>query len=59
MCSSFERSASYCSPEERVRNEAVSHCQNRKWSSFLCMLALSSIVSGNIISYYPAVEIQS
>ena len=53
MCSSFESSASYSSPEELVCNEAVSNCQNRKWSSFLCMLAVSSVVSGNIISYYP------
>ena len=34
ICSSYERSPSYCSPEELVRNEAVSNCQSRKWSSF-------------------------
>ena len=53
VCSSFESSASYCSPEKLVHNEAASNLQNRKWYNFLCMLALSSVVSGNIISYYP------
>ena len=36
-----------------VRAEAISNCKDKKWSSFLCMLALSSVVNRNIISLYP------
>ena len=36
-----------------VRAEAISKCKDKKWSSFLCVLALSSVVNRNIISLYP------
>ena len=36
-----------------VRQEALSNWYDDSWSSFLCILGLSSVVSRNIDTYYP------
>ena len=36
-----------------VRQEALSNCYDNCWSSFLCILGLSSVISHNIDTYYP------
>ena len=35
-----------------VRAKAISKCKDKKWFSFVCVLALSSVVNRNIISEY-------
>ena len=39
--------------EDTVKREAILNCQNFAWSSFMCMLGLSSVIKGKIISHYP------
>ena len=39
--------------EDTVKREAILNCQNFAWSSFMCMLGLSSAIKGKIISHYP------
>ena len=53
MSASFESSENCSCPEEIVKNEALLNCQDKRWCSFLCMLALSSVTSANIFSHYP------
>ena len=36
-----------------VKQEAILNCNDRKWSSFLCILGLSSVLQRNIFTYYP------
>ena len=36
-----------------VKREAILNCQNFAWSSFMCMLGLSSAKKGKIISNCP------
>lgn len=36
-----------------VKQEAILNCSEKKWSSFLCILGLSSAISRNIFTYYP------
>lgn len=36
-----------------VKHEAILNCVDHKWSSFLCMLALASVIGLKITSYYP------
>ena len=36
-----------------VKQEAISNCNAGKWSSFLCIMGLSSVLQRNIITYYP------
>lgn len=36
-----------------VKQEAILNCNDKKWSSFLCILALSSVLGRNIYTYYP------
>ena len=36
-----------------VKEAAINIFENKIWSSFLCMLALASVTSGNINCYYP------
>ena len=36
-----------------VRKEAILNCSSHKWSSFLCILGLSSVLGTNISIYYP------
>jgi hypothetical protein len=39
---------SYSSSSELVKAEAVNNCCSRIWSSFLCILALSSVIKCKI-----------
>ena len=34
-------------------DDSISNSQDKCWSGFLCILALSSVISRNIISFYP------
>ena len=53
LCLSFDSLVSHASPQDLIKNEAVLNCENRRWSSYLCMLALSSVTSSFIFSHYP------
>ena len=39
--------------DELVKQEAILNFTDGKWASFLCILALSSVLCRNIYSYYP------
>ena len=39
--------------EDLVRVEAISNCTEKVWSSFICILALSTVVNRKICSLYP------
>ena len=41
------------SKDNLVKQEAILNCNDRKWSSFLCILRLSSVLQTNIFTYYP------
>ena len=54
MSTSYASVDSGLSGIELVRAEAVANCKNfRKWSGFLFLLALSSVISRRVISCYP------
>jgi len=36
-----------------VKSEAINMCFDKKWASFICMIALSSVIQHEIISLYP------
>jgi hypothetical protein len=36
-----------------VKQVAILNCGDKKWSSFLCILGLSSVLRRNIHTYYP------
>ena len=36
-----------------VKQDAISNCHDSRWSSFLCILGLSSVIKRNIYTYYP------
>lgn len=36
-----------------VKQEAISNCHDGRWSSFLCILGLSSVLHRSIYTYYP------
>ena len=36
-----------------VRKEAILNCSSHKWSSFLCILGLSSVLGTNILYLLP------
>ena len=40
--------------DDLIIMEAISNSQDKRWSGFLCILALSSVISRNIISFYPS-----
>ena len=44
--------------EVTVTTEAILNSQNFAWSSFMCMLGLSSAIKGKIISHYPDMVMQ-
>ena len=45
--------------EDLVKKEAFLNCHDKKWSSFLCILSLSSVIGKDIRTYYPdSVEIR-
>ena len=39
--------------EEAVKFEAQTNCKIKEWSSFLCVLALSSVIKRKIFSHFP------
>ena len=39
--------------QDLVKQEAILNCADKKWSSFLCILGLSSVLGRNIHTYYP------
>ena len=49
---SFECLDSRLSGSELVK-EAIVNCHDKKWSSFLCILGLSSVINRNIVAHYP------
>ena len=53
MSVSFDTADSSTSPGNLIKNEAIRNSCDKKWSSFLCMLGLSSVISANISSHYP------
>ena len=50
---SLECLDSRLSGSELVKKEAIVNCHDKKWSSFLCILGLSSVINRNIVTYYP------
>ena len=59
MSASFESSENCCCLEEIVKNQAPLNFQDKRWCSFLCMLALSSVTSADIFSHYPDCDEES
>lgn len=53
MSVSFGAVDTNLSLDELVRAEAVLNCSDKQWCGFLCLLALSTVTSRNISSYYP------
>ena len=41
------------SQDNLVKKEAILNCNDTKWSSFLCILRLPSVLQRNIFTYYP------
>ena len=39
--------------EEEVQFEAQTNCKSKEWSSFMCVLALASVIKRNIFSHFP------
>ncbi|XP_046842785.1 uncharacterized protein LOC124447678 isoform X1 [Xenia sp. Carnegie-2017] len=39
--------------DELVKQEAILNCNDQKWSSFLCILGLSSVLGRKIHTFYP------
>ena len=39
-----------------VKEEAINICENKVWSSFLCILALASVTSRKTNCYYPDID---
>lgn len=50
---SFECLDSGLSGDELVKKQAFVNCTDKKWSSFLCILGLSSVINRKIVTYYP------
>ena len=42
-----------CSGEDLVKAEALHCCSDKTWSSYLCMLDLSTVVNAPIQTFYP------
>ena len=53
MSVSFECLDTSLTKADLVIQEAILNCTNNKWSSFLCILGLSSVLRRNISTYYP------
>ena len=53
MCVPFHVVDSGLQGDDLIIMEAISNSQDKRWSGFLCILALSSVISRNIISFYP------
>ena len=41
------------SADDAVIREAENNCVNKKWSSFICVLGLATVLRRNIQTYYP------
>ena len=50
LCVSFESVDSDACGDQLVEMEAISNCENKKWSSFLCMLGLASVTKRKMFS---------
>ena len=49
--SSLDRSST---PVELLKSEAlIINCADRVWGSFLCILALTTVVSSSVFTYFP------
>ena len=53
LCVSMECLDTGFTKEDLVKQEAILNCNDRKWSSFLCILGASSVLHRNIFCYYP------
>ncbi|XP_028417575.1 zinc finger MYM-type protein 1-like [Dendronephthya gigantea] len=42
-----------CMKDDLVRQEAILNCSEKKWSSFLCIMGLASVLNRNTFTYYP------
>ena len=42
-----------CMKDDLVRQEAIFNCCDKKWSSFLCIMGLASVLNRSIFTYYP------
>ena len=42
-----------CKADDLVRQEAIHNCCKNQWSSFLSILALSTVISRSITTFYP------
>ncbi len=42
-----------CIKADLVRQEAILNCNEKNWSSFLCILGLASVLNRTIFTYYP------
>ena len=45
--------------EELIIEESILNCANKRWSSFICLLALSSVTAREIVSYYPDIGVEN
>ena len=54
MCVPFHVVDSGLQGDDLIIMEAISNSQDKRWSGFLCILALPSVISRNIISFYPS-----
>ena len=48
--SSLDRNST---PVELLKSEALINCADRVWGSFLCILALTTVVSSSVFTYFP------
>ena len=53
LCASFKSLDSGLNGDQLVKEEATSNCENKKWSSFISILALATVTNRKIHSYYP------
>ena len=53
MCVPFHVVDSGLQGDDLIIMDSISNSQDKCWSGFLCILALSSVISRNIISFCP------
>ena len=53
MSVSQQSIATGSSKDNLVKQEGILNYNDGKWSSFLCILGLSSVLQTNIFTYYP------
>ena len=54
MCVPFHVVDSGLQGDDLIIMDSISNSQDKCWSGFLCILALSSVISRNIISFCPS-----